>query len=334
MAATEASSAIEKDTPMKTRRFLGFALGTVLLLGLGSPSWAMDPRFKDQDGDLVADPPSDPKDWVDPSVLIFAYTPVEDPSVYVKVWQGFLEHMEKVTGKRVQFFPVQSNAAQIEAMRAGRLHVAGFNTGSTPLAVNCAGFVPFAMMASKSGEFGYNMEIITYPGSGITKIEDIKGKKMAFTAETSNSGYKAPSALLRDKFGLEAGRDYEPVFSGKHDNSILGVANKDYPAAAIANSVMKRMMARGNPKPEQIVTIYRSERFPTTAYGHVYNLKPELAQKVREAFFSFNWEGSELLKEFEKADPPQEKFIPITYKEYWQIVRDIDKAMGVKYDCK
>jgi len=35
--------------------------------------------------------------------------------VYAKVWKGFLEHMEKVTGKKVQFFPVQSNAAQIEA---------------------------------------------------------------------------------------------------------------------------------------------------------------------------------------------------------------------------
>lgn len=45
------------------------------------------------------------------------------------MWDGFLKHMEKITGKKVQFFPVQSNAAQIEAMRAGRLHVAGFNTG-------------------------------------------------------------------------------------------------------------------------------------------------------------------------------------------------------------
>lgn len=87
-----------------------------------------------------------------------------------------------MTGKRVQFFPVQSNAAQIEAMRAGRLHVAGFNTGSNPIAVACAGFVPFTMMASKKDEFGYEMEIITYPGSGIEKIEDIKGKKMAFTS--------------------------------------------------------------------------------------------------------------------------------------------------------
>ena len=205
---------------------------------------ALDARYKDADGDMVADAPVNPAEFIDPSTLIFAYTPVEDPAVYAKVWDGFLKHMEKVTGKRVQFFPVQSNAAQIEAMRAGRLHVAGFNTGSNPIAVACAGFVPFTMMASKKDEFGYEMEIITYPGSGINKIEDIKGKKLAFTSETSNSGFKAPSALLEQEFKMVAKKDYEPVFSGKHDNSIIGVANKDYPAAAIANSVKARMLAR------------------------------------------------------------------------------------------
>jgi Xaa-Pro aminopeptidase len=34
------------------------------------------------------------------------------------VWDDFLAHLSKTTGKRVIFFPVQSNAAQIEAMRA------------------------------------------------------------------------------------------------------------------------------------------------------------------------------------------------------------------------
>ncbi len=295
---------------------------------------ALDARFKDANGDLVADAPTDPKDWIDPSTLVFAYTPVEDPAVYAKVWQEFIDHLAKTTGKRVQFFPVQSNAAQLEAMRAGRLHVAGFNTGSNPLAVNCAGFVPFAMMASQKGEFGYEMEIITYPGSGIEKVEDIRGKKLAFTSETSNSGFKAPSALLGSQFKMEAGKDFTPVFSGKHDNSILGVANKDYPAAAIANSVKVRMEARGVVKPEQTRVIYKSQTFPTTGYGYVYNLKPELAEKVKQAFFSFNWEGTALAKEFNSAQPPQEKFIPITYKENWQVVRDIDTAMGVSYACR
>jgi phosphonate transport system substrate-binding protein len=319
---------------MFAKTLKGWLLAATAALAMTAPAQALDARFTDANGDMVADAPTDPKQQIDPPVLIFAYTPVEDPAVYAKVWDGFLKHMEKVTGKRVQFFPVQSNAAQIEAMRAGRLHVAGFNTGSNPIAVACAGFVPFAIMADKSGDYGYTMDLITFPGSGIEKVEDIKGKKLAFTSETSNSGYKAPSALLREKFKMEAGRDFEPVFSGKHDNSILGVANKDYPAAAIASEVRRRMIGRDVIKADATRVIYSSERFPTTGYGHVHNLKPELAAKVREAFFSFNWEGTELLKEFGKSIPAQERFMEITYKDKWQVVREIDQAMGVKYECK
>ncbi|MDM7945618.1 MAG: phosphate/phosphite/phosphonate ABC transporter substrate-binding protein [Oceanibaculum nanhaiense] len=309
--------------------FVGFSAGGAA--AAECPRGTLDARFCDRNGDMVADAP-EAKDQIDPATLIFAYTPVEDPSVYAKVWDGFLKHMEKTTGKKVQFFPVQSNAAQIEAMRAGRLHVAGFNTGSNPLAVNCAGFVPFTMMAKADDSFGYEMEIITYPGSGIDKVEDIKGRTMAFTSETSNSGFKAPSALLRAEFNMEAGKEFKAAFSGKHDNSILGVANKDYDAAAIANSVMKRMIERGVIKAEQVKTIYKSQTFPTTGYGHVNTLKPELAEKVKQAFATFPWEGSDLKKEFEKSG--EAKFIPITYKGHWEVVRKIDQAMGVSYACK
>ena len=318
---------------MRFRSF-GYAISALLLAALPFSAQALDQRFTDTDGDMVADTPKDQKLLVDPPVLIFSYTPVEDPAMYAKVWDSFIKHLEKVTGKRVQFFPVQSNAAQLEAMRAGRLHVAGFNSGAVPLAVNCAGFVPFTLMASKDGQYGYEMEIITYPGSGVTKIEDIRGKKMAFTAQTSNSGFRVPSILLKQQYGLEAGKDYEPAFSGKHDNSVIGVANKDYAAAAIANEVMQRIIERGIVKKDQIVTIYKSKTFPTTGYGMVYNLKPELAAKVKEAFFTFNWDGSELAKEFASTTPPMQKFLPITYKDNWQSVRESDEAVGVKYDCK
>jgi len=294
----------------------------------------LDARYADADGDMVADIPTDATQLIDPDTLVFAYTPVEEPAVYADVWKGFLDHLAQKTGKKVQFFPVQENAAQIEAMRAGRLHVSGFNTGSNPIAVACAGFRPFAMMASKDGTFGYEMEIITYPGSGVEKIEDVKGKQLAFTSETSNSGFKAPSALLKAEYKLAAGADFEPVFSGKHDNSILGVANKDYPAAAVANSVMKRMVARDVVKADQIVSIYKSQTFPTTGYGVSHNLTPELQEKIKDAFFTFNWEGSALLKEFQTSEPPQEAFIPITFKEHWAVIRQIDEANGVTYACK
>lgn len=292
----------------------------------------LDTRYCDADGDLLADTPTDAKDLLDPDTLVFAYTPVEDPAVYKEAWSDFLTHMEKVTGKKVLFFPVQSNAAQIEAMRSGRLHIAGFNTGSNPLAVNCAGFNPFTIMASADGNFGYEMEIITYPGSGVNKVEDIKGKQLAFTSPTSNSGFKAPSAILKADFDMVADRDFTPAFSGKHDNSILGVANKDYLAASIANSVMKRMISRDVIKPDQVKSIYKSQTFPTTGFGVVYNLKPELKAKIKEAFFSFEWAGSSLEEEFSKSNEGQ--FLEMTYKEFWDVIRKIDTANGVEYSCR
>ena len=296
------------------------------------PRGDLDERFCDVDGDLLADTPTDPADQIDPDTLIFAYTPVEDPAVYKEAWSDFLEHLEEATGKDVVFFPVQNNAAQIEAMRSGRLHIAGFNTGSNPLAVNCAGFNPFTIMASKDGNFGYEMEIITYPGSGIESVDDIKGKQLAFTSPTSNSGFKAPSAILKSDFDLIPERDFEAVFSGKHDNSILGVANKDYPAASIANSVKARMISRDVIKPEDVVTIYKSQTFPTTGFGVVYNLKPELKDAIRDAFFSFEWEGTTLEAEFSKSNEGQ--FLPMTYKEFWEVIRKIDAANGVSYACE
>ena len=296
------------------------------------PRGDLDERFCDVDGDLIADIPTDESQLIDPDTLIFAYTPVEDPAVYKTAWADFLDHLKEKTGKDIVFFPVQSNAAQIEAMRSGRLHISGFNTGSNPLAVNCAGFRPFTIMAGADGGFGYEMEIITYPGSGIEKIEDIKGGQLAFSSPTSNSGFKAPSAILKGDYDMVAERDFEPVFSGKHDNTILGVANKDYPVGAIANSVKDRMIQREVIDADDIVTIYKSQTFPTTGFGVVYNLKPELQEQIRDAFFSFEWEGSSLLEEFSKSGETQ--FIEMNYKDFWDVIRKIDAANGVSYACE
>jgi phosphonate transport system substrate-binding protein len=316
-----------------------FALAFTLFFTLGAsftalaencPRGTLDEQYCDRNGDLVADLPLDENDWVDPDTIIFSYTPVEDPAVYAKVWDGFIQHMSEVTGKKVVFFPVQSYAAQYEAMRSGRLHIAGVNTGGNPVAVSCAGMVPFAMMASKDGSFGYEMEIIVPAGSDIKSPADIAGRTMAFTSPTSNSGFKAPSALLKSEFGIEAEKDFKTTFSGKHDNSVLGVANGDYEVAAVANSVMNRMIDREAVDPSKIVSIYKSATFPTTGYGHAHNLHPAVVARIKQAFFTFPWEGSALQEEFKKEG----RFVGIHHKSDWDVIRKIDAANGVSYDCK
>ena len=123
---------------------------------------------------------------------------------------------------------------------------------------------------------------------------------------------------------------FKTAFSGKHDNSVIGVANKDYEAAAVANSVMKRMLDRGVVKADQIRSIYKSETFPTTGYGYAHDLDPTLVAKLKQAFFTFNWDGSALQEEFKKEG----RFISIYHKSDWSVIRKIDAANGVEYTCK
>ena len=285
----------------------------------------LDDRYCDENMDLVADSPKNPDEWNDPSTLVFTYTPVEDPALYKDAFADFQAHLSKITGKRVIYYTVHSNSAQVEAMRSGRLHVAGFSTGPTGYAVNLAGYVPIAVKGGVDGFQGYNLITIVRKDSGIDSMTDLKGKKVAHTSASSNSGNLAPRALFPEK-GLVPDQDYKVLYSGKHDQSILGVFNGDYDAAPVASDVYDRMVAAGRVDGSELKIIYRSPRFPTSAFGYSYNLKPELAGKIQQAFFSYRF-TPEMSEAFKGAD----RFTPITYKKEWGVIRDIAHATGTAY---
>jgi phosphonate transport system substrate-binding protein len=176
--------------------------GIVAVLMMGAAGAAMgqecsnrgqlDTLYCDADGDLVADAPKDPSKWRDPATLIWAYTPIEDPAVYANAFKPFTQHLESCVGKRIVYYPVQSNAAQIEAMRSGRLHFSGFSTGPTGFAVNLAGAVPFAAQGTGDQVIGYTLQAVVKASSPYKSLADLKGKKVAHTSPSSNSGHLAP----------------------------------------------------------------------------------------------------------------------------------------------
>ena len=124
-----------------------FALGVAIAGTASAASHCergdLDERYCDVDGDLIADVPTEASEWMDPDTLIFAYTPVEDPAVYKEVWSDFLTHLEATTGKDVVFFPVQSNAAQIEAHALGSFAHCWFQHRVKPVGCKLRRFPPF-----------------------------------------------------------------------------------------------------------------------------------------------------------------------------------------------
>jgi len=312
---------------------------TLVLLLLIAVAWALpapgadpcqrgklDTLYCDDNGDGIADVPRDPAKIQNPDTLVFAYVPVEDPAVYSSVFVDLLRHFEKVTGKKAQFFGPQNYAAQLEAMRSGRLHVTGYSTGSLPYAVNLSGAVPFAQMGTEKGARGYHLIVLVKADSKINSLPDLKGKRVAHVSQTSNSGHQAPVYFF-SRQGVVPGRDYQIVFSGKHDNSMLGVVNGDYDAATVADTVVERMVNRGLVKRTDYRVIYTSPVFPTAGFAYYHALEPKLAAKIKEAFYTFKIQGTSLGKEFRDAT----SFVPINYKKDWEAVVGILEANGASF---
>lgn len=286
----------------------------------------LDMMYCDANKDLVADFPTDPKKFKNPSTLVFTYTPVEDPAVYAKIFEPFTQNLAQCTGKKVVFYQVQSNAAEIEAMRSGRLHVGGFSTGPTAFAVNIAGAIPFAVKGSEKEYQGYHLIVIVKKDSAFKKLSDLKGHKVAHTSPSSNSGHMAPMALFPTE-GLKPETDYKILFSGKHDQSILGVKSGDYEAAAVASDVYHRMATRGQIKEDEFRIIYKSEKFPTSSFSYAHDLEPVLRDKMLKCFYDYRF-PADMQKAFDGAD----RFYPVSYKKDWEVVRKVAEAGGESFN--
>ena len=286
----------------------------------------LDSAYCDANNDLVADTPTDPSRLKDPATLIFAYSPVENPAVYQTVYQPFMDHLASCTGKRIVYYPVQNNAAQIEAMRSGRLHISGFATGVVGFAVNLAGAVPFAVIGSEKGVSGYKLFALVKTESAYKALPDLKGKKVAHTSPSSNSGNLAPRVFFPD-LGLKPDEDYKPFMSGGHDKSVMGVASGDYDMAPVASDVYERMVARGAVKADALRVIWQSETFPTSSWSIPHDLKPDLAKKITACFMDYKWHDG-LKKEYAGED----RFLPMTYRETWKPIRDVAEKSGTPYN--
>jgi phosphonate transport system substrate-binding protein len=66
--------------------------------------------------------------------------------------------------------------------------------------------------------------------SGITSMDDAKGKSFAFADPNSTSGYLVPGAELTAKYGKLEEYFSEVKMSGGHEQTIVGVSNGDFAA--------------------------------------------------------------------------------------------------------
>ncbi|HML98094.1 MAG TPA: phosphate/phosphite/phosphonate ABC transporter substrate-binding protein [Tepidiformaceae bacterium] len=161
--------------------------------------------------------------------------------------------LESRLGIPVEIITGTSYGAVIEAMRAGRVDAMTVGPFAYILAVQEANAEALAVSISTTANPPvYNPDLLPYyisviftkKGSGITSLEDLKGKGFNFVDPASTSGHLAPKALLIRE-GLDPDDDLEAVFAGSHPTSALSVWNGKSPAGATNEGNLKRLHDSG-----------------------------------------------------------------------------------------
>lgn len=306
-------------------------------LGIGKPTQnRLGPEYTDRDNDLVADPPTVEVKQITPETLAFSYVASADAERLKTVWEPLTNALREATGLPVEYLVVTDREEQLRALKEGRLHVAGLNTGSVPRAVNACGFVPVSTLARDDGSYGYTMQIIVPSDGEIKNVDDLgqpvavgadtRKRRLTFTSPASNSGYKAPVVILMHDFGLNVLEDYDYAFSTSHSESIRQIAEGRIEAATVASDMVDRAVALDGVDADTFRAIYTSERFPPAALGYVYNLAPEIAEKVREVLVGFQFADTSLAEEFDPSGVTQ--LVAVDYKNDWSVIRRIDDTLG------
>lgn len=140
----------------------------------------------------------------------------------------------------------------------------------------------------KRGRFGSRTAgaIIARKGSGIEKLADIRGKKMAFGPMLAPTGYLAEYDLML-RSGIDPERDlgYYAIPSGsfKHEKVIYGVLFGQFDVAAAPALDLETMAKEGKISPDDFIILAQSPIIPYCTFGAAPGTDPKVVAQVRRA---------------------------------------------------
>ncbi len=254
----------------------------------------------------------------DPQTLKVALLPDENASTIIKNNLGLKDYLEVQLGKKVELIVTTDYSSMIEAMRHGRLDLAYFGPLSYVLARQKSEIEPFVALKTK-GSTTYQSVLIANSASGVNAIGDIKGKNMAYGDKVSTSSHLIPKSVLAEK-GLNAD-DYKEHFVGSHDAVALAVQNGHAQAGGLSRPIFESLVERKMVSLDKVKVLEYSKPFPQYPWTLRSNLRPELKEKIRNAFL--NLKDPAVLKAF-KA----EGFETITDKHY-DVVRNLGHLLKI-----
>ncbi len=198
----------------------------------------------------------------------------------------------------VQLFPAADYNGVIQGLLGGTLDYAelGASAYAAIYLQNPEAVEPILTTEQTDGATGYYSIMLARKDSGMTSLEDMKGKKLGFADPDSTSGYLVPVVALPNDIGMPVEEYFsETGFGGGHENLVLAVVDGQFDAGVTWGSGVgefsegytsgniRSMVDKGMLDMEDMVELWKSPLIPNGPIVLRSTLEQETKDKI-EAF--------------------------------------------------
>jgi len=193
---------------------------------------------------------------------------------------------EKLTGLNIETIKVTDYNAAVEAMRAGRAHIAWYGGKTYVKATEIANAEAFAA-GVRPGEkdAGYYTYFVVKQDSNIKEFKDVKGKILSLNTIGSTSGDLIPQVeLSKINLSIKNKDHFKKVFyAGSHDACLLAVLNSQSDVCGMSSRNFEARLEDGTFKKEDVKIIHKSDRVPPPPLAYSTMIPKEDRDKIKKA---------------------------------------------------
>ena len=244
-----------------------------------------------------------------------------------KDYVNLIKIIGNLSGYTINPIKVTDYNAAVEAMRAGRAHIAWFGAKTYILAADLADAEAFAAGVRKGDKDAtYLTFFVVRKDSPLKKLGEIRGKVLALNHIGSTSGDLIPQVEL-SKINLSVGnpKDFKKVFyAGSHDACLMTVINGHADVCGMSSRNFDARLADGTFKRKQVRIIHTSPPVPPPPLAYSKRLPKDVRGKIKRATLEAHKHGK-----IGGYGGEMERYVGMEDSDY-NVLREVDRLLREK----
>ena len=240
-------------------------------------------------------------------------------------YKSLISITEKLTGLSIKTIKVTDYNAAVEAMRAGRAHIAWYGGKTYVKAAEIANAEAFAAgVRPGENDAGYYTYFVANKNSNLKKFEDVKGKVLSLNSIGSTSGDLIPQVeLSKIKLSIKNKDHFKNVFyAGSHDACLLSVLNNQADVCGMSSRNFEARLEDGTIKLDDVRIIHKSDRVPPPPLAYSKSIPLEDRNKIKKAVLQAHNYG-----EISGYGGKMSHYIEVKDSDY-NVLRDVIKLLN------